>query len=58
MGYFYKEIIKLIGASNYLVWKKRFDLILIEQEVMEYVTGEIDEPEKYKTQELERYKKG
>lgn len=33
------------------------DLILIEQEVMEYVTREIIEPSKGKTQELENYNK-
>lgn len=52
-----KERNKLIKAVNYLAWKKRIDLILTEQDVMGYVTGEIIEPRKDKTQELERYKK-
>lgn len=58
MGSFYKERNKIIGASNYLAWKKRIDLILIEQDIMGYVTREVTEPEKDKTQELEKYKKG
>ena len=58
MGSFYKESNKLIAESNYLAWKKRIDLILTEQELMEYVTGEITKPSKDKTQELARYKKG
>lgn len=45
-------------ASNYLAWKKRINLILTEQDVIGYVNGEVIEPQKYKTQELTRYKKG
>ncbi len=41
MGSFCKESNKLMEASNYLAWKKIFELILIEQEVMEYITGEL-----------------
>lgn len=58
MGSFCKESNKIVEASNYLSWKKRIDLILSEQEVMEYVTGEVIEPEKDKTKELARYQKG
>lgn len=54
MGYFYKEINKLIGASNYSARMKRIYLILTEQEVMEYVSGEFTKPEKDKTQEVEK----
>jgi len=53
---FCKKRNKCVGASNYLAWKKRIDLALIEHEVMEYVTGEITEPSKDKTQELAKYK--
>ena len=45
-------------ASNYLAWKKRINLILTEQDVIGYVNGEVIEPQKDKTQELTRYKKG
>lgn len=50
MGSFCKESNKLIRASNYLAWKKKVDLILTEQEVMEYVTRQITQPSKDKTQ--------
>lgn len=52
MGSFCKESNKLVGALNYLAWKKSVDLILTKQEVMEYAVGEFIEPSKYKTQEL------
>ena len=58
MGSFCKENNKLIGASNYLAWKKIIDLILKEQEVMKYVLGEITKLGKDKSQELAKYKKG
>jgi len=58
MGSFCKEHNKLVGASNYLAWKKIIDLILTEQDVMQYVAGEIIEPSKDKAQELAKYKKG
>jgi len=41
---FCKERNKLIMASNYLAWKKRINLILIEQDVIGYVNGEVIEP--------------
>lgn len=52
MGSLWKGINNLVGASNYLAWNKRIDLILTEQEVMEYVTREIINPSKDKTQEV------
>lgn len=58
MGSFSKERNKLVGALNYLTWKKIIELILTEQEVMKYGTRGITEPKKYKTQELAKYKKG
>ena len=57
MGSFCKESNKVVGASNYLAWKKMIELILTKQEVMEYVIGKIIEPRKNKTQELVKYKK-
>ena len=38
---FCKEINKLVGASNYLPWKERTNLNLIENEVMDHVKGSI-----------------
>ena len=43
---FCKENNKLVGASNFLAWKKRTDLNLIENEVMEHVKGSITKPPK------------
>jgi len=39
MAPFYKEINKLVGLANFLAWKKRIDLVLIENEGMEYLLG-------------------
>ena len=50
MGSFCKERNKLVGGSNFLVWKKRTDL--------KFTKHEVTEPKKYNTQELEKYKKG
>ena len=56
--YFCKESNKLVGASNYLAWKKRTDLNLIENEVMEHVKGSITKPRKEDAQALAKYMKG
>ena len=53
-----KESNKLVGSTNFLSWKKRIDLALTENEVMEYVLGGVVVPDKEKTQELAKYKKG
>jgi len=58
MAIFCKERNKLARSTNFLAWKKRIDLALTENEVKEYVFGEVVEPSKEKTQELEKYKKG
>jgi hypothetical protein len=55
---FCKESNKLVGASNYLAWKKRTDLNLIENEVMEHVKGSITKPRKEDAQALAKYMKG
>jgi len=54
MTTFCKESNKLVGSTNFLAWKKRIDLVLIENEVMEYIHGEVTQPDKEKTQELAR----
>ena len=43
---FCKENNKLVGASNFVAWKKRIDLNLIENEGMEHVKGSISKPPK------------
>jgi len=58
MTSFCKENNKLIGTSNYLAWKKRLDLILIANEVIEYVKGSITKPSQERAQALPKYMKG
>ena len=53
--YFYKESNKLVGASNYLAWKKRTNLNLIENEVMEHVKRSITKPKEEDAQALDKY---
>jgi len=55
---FCKESNKLVGASDYLAWKKRIDLNLIENEVMDQVKGSITKPRKEDAQALAKYMKG
>ena len=43
---FCKESNKLVGASKFLAWKKRTNLNLIENEVMEHIKGSITKPSK------------
>lgn len=38
---FYNESNKLVGSANFLAWKKRTDLNLIENEVMDHIKGSI-----------------
>lgn len=45
---FCKENNKLVGTSNYLAWKNKIDLILMENEVIEYVKGSITKPSQVK----------
>lgn len=58
MTFFCKEGNKLVGSTKILAWKKRFDLILMENEDMEYVLDEVTQPDKEKNKELEIYNKG
>ena len=56
--YFFKERNKLVGASNYLAWKKRTDLNLIDNYVMDHVKGYITKPPKEYAQALAKFMKG
>lgn len=58
MTSFCMESNKLVGSSNFLAWKKRENLILIENEVVEYVKGLINKPPKEEAQALAKYMKG
>jgi len=48
--YFCKESNKLVGAVNFITWKKRIDLNLIKNEVMDHIKGSLMQPPKYNTQ--------
>ena len=48
----------MVGLSNFLAWKKRTDLILIENEVVEHVKESITKPPKEEAQPLAKYMKG
>ena len=55
---FCKENNKSVGASNFLACKKRIDLNLIENEVMDHVKGLTTKPLKEDAQALARFMKG
>ena len=55
---FRKESNKLVGAVNFLAWKKRTDLNLIENEVMDHIKGSITHTPKEDTQAHARFMKG
>jgi hypothetical protein len=44
MTYSMKSKNKLYGASNFRLWKKRIDLILAKNKVLDIVKGKIMEP--------------
>ena len=56
--YFCKDNDKFVRSSNYLAWKKRTDLNLIENEVMEHVKGSITKPRKEYSQSLAKNMEG
>ena len=58
MTSFCKESNKLVASSNFLAWKKRTDLILIENEVIDHVKGFIVELPKEEAQARTKYMKG
>jgi len=43
---FCKESNKLVGTTNFLVWKKSTDLPLKENELLDYVKGSVTVPAK------------
>jgi len=55
---FCKKSNKLVEASNFLAWKKRTNLNLIENEVMDHIKGSITKPPKEDTQALAKFMKG
>ena len=55
---FFKESNKLVGALNYLAWKKRTDLNIIENEIMDHVKGSITKLGEEDAQALAQYMKG
>lgn len=58
MSSFCKENNKFVGISNYLAGKKRIYLILMENEVIEYVKGSISKPPQDQSQALSMYMEG
>ena len=55
---FCKENNKLVGVSNFLAWKKRTNLNLSENEVMDYIKGSRTRPSKEDTQAHAKFMKG
>lgn len=55
---FCKEGNRLVGVSNFLAWKKRKYLNLIENKVMDYIKGSTTRPSKEDTQAHVKYIKG
>jgi len=54
---FCKERNKLVGTTTFLAWKKRIDLLLKENELIDHIKGNIIVPDKEQTQALEKYNK-
>jgi len=54
---FCKERNKLVGTTNFLVWKKRIDLLLKENELLDYIKGNVIVLEKEQTQYLAEFNK-
>jgi len=55
---FCKESNKLVGAANFLAWKKMTNLNLIENEVMDHIKGLINQPLKEDNRAHARSMKG
>ena len=53
-----KESNKLVGSSNFSAWKKRIDLNLIEDEVMDYNEASTIQPPKEDAPAHAKYMKG
>ena len=54
---FCKESNNLVGTNNFLAWKKRTDLLLKENELLEHIKGNITIPAKEQTHALAKYNK-
>ena len=54
---FCKENNTLIGTNNFLAWKKRTDLLLKENKLLEHIKGNVTIPAKEQTQALAKYNK-
>jgi len=54
MRFVCKEGNRLDGASNFKAWKKRIDLVLMENEGMDFVLGKVPEPDKNNAQAVEK----
>jgi len=54
---FCKESNKWVGTNNFLAWKKRIDLLLKENELLEHVKGNIIIVDNEQTHALSKYKK-
>ena len=54
---FFQESNKLVVTNNFLAWRKRTDLLLKENELLEQVKGNINIPAKEQTQALAKYNK-
>jgi len=55
--YFCKESNKLVGTNNFLAWRKRTNLPLQENELLEHIKGNITILAKEQTQALAKYNK-
>ena len=47
----------MVGTNNFLAWKKRTDLLLKENELLEHIKGNVTIPAKEQTQALAKYNK-
>ena len=54
---FCKENNKLVQTANFLAWKKRIDLLLKENELLEHIKGSITIHAKEQTKALAKYNK-
>lgn len=52
-----KESNKLVGIVNFLAWKKRIDLLLKENEIMDYIKGNVIVLAREQTQAIAKYNK-
>lgn len=47
----------MVGVANFLAWKNRTDLLLKENEIMDYIKGSVTVPAKEQTQALVKFNK-